>query len=449
VFAGPDRHALTERLCRLLASEVVRTVRLAAKRAVRRRVRAALVRYVRAAPRPQDAAGADRRIYFLLNTAYGMGGTIRATLNLAGYLAQRHDVHIISLRQTRNEPFFSFPPRVEVVALDHRRAGATPPRGARLLRYVLSRQGSLFMHPADRAAKDFSLWLDLMLVRYLRRRTGFLITTRPGLNLLAADLSPPGLITIGQEQMNLRSHPAPLRKSMVRRFRKLDALVVLTEKDMRRYEKRLGGRLRLTRIPNTVRQDIGPCTADLDATVIITAGRFTRQKGYDLLIPAYVPVAARHPEWRLRIFGRGKLRTELEALIAEHGLADSVSLEPPARDLAVEMERASIYVLSSRFEGLPLVLLEAMSKGMAVVSFDCPTGPGEVVDDHRNGILVPAKDVEALSAGMLELVDDEELRRRCAAAAVETARGFTMDQVGPMWEALLRDLWEDRAASCG
>jgi glycosyltransferase involved in cell wall biosynthesis len=115
----------------------------------------------------------------------------------------------------------------------------------------------------------------------------------------------------------------------------------------------------------------------------------------------------------------------------------------------VEMERASIYVLSSRFEGLPLVLLEAMSKGMAVVSFDCPTGPGEVVDDYRNGILVPARDVEALSAGMLELVDDEELRRRCAAAAVETARGFTMDQVGPMWEALLRDLWEERAASCG
>jgi glycosyltransferase involved in cell wall biosynthesis len=406
----------------------------------RRAVKSALLRYARAAPRGGEL---DRRVYIMLNTTWGMGGTIRAALNLAGHLAEHgHDVQIVSVGRTREKPFFPFPPGVEVVSLVDRRRDAE--RG-RLERFLIGRP-SLFWHKADAAASDFNLWVDLALVRWLHRRTGCLITTRPGLNLLAAEFAPPGLITIGLEQMNLGSHRASLRKAMLQRYPRLDVLAVLTEADRRSYGERLDGTLRLERIPNTVRDDMGPARADLDAKTIITAGRFTRQKGYDLLIPAYAQVAAEHPDWRLRIFGRGDVRPQLEALIEEHGLGGVVSLEGPATDLAAEMEQASMYVLSSRFEGLPLVLLEAMSKGMAVVSFDCPTGPADVVEDHRNGILVPPQDVDALAAGMRELIEDSELRRRCAAAAVETASGFTMDAVGPQWEALLQDLWRERGA---
>jgi glycosyltransferase involved in cell wall biosynthesis len=97
-------------------------------------------------------------------------------------------------------------------------------------------------------------------------------------------------------------------------------------------------------------------------------------------------------------------------------------------------------VLSSRFEGFPLVLLEAMEAGMAVVAFDCPTGPADIIEDHRNGLIVPAKDVDALGAALLEMIQDDELRRRCAAGAIESAREYTMDAVGPRWDALLADL---------
>jgi glycosyltransferase involved in cell wall biosynthesis len=109
------------------------------------------------------------------------------------------------------------------------------------------------------------------------------------------------------------------------------------------------------------------------------------------------------------------------------------------------MANASIFALSSRFEGFPLILLEAMSKGMAVVSFDCPTGPGEIIDDHRDGLLVPPRNVEAFAAGLRELIEDEGLRRRCGAAAVATARGYTIDVVGARWDALLDRLWRERA----
>ena len=104
------------------------------------------------------------------------------------------------------------------------------------------------------------------------------------------------------------------------------------------------------------------------------------------------------------------------------------------------MAQASIFVLSSRFEGFPLILLEAMSKGMSVVSFDCPTGPSDIVDDHRNGILVPAKDIDGLARGIDEMIGDEELRRRTAAAAVETAQQYTMEAIGPQWIALFEEL---------
>jgi glycosyltransferase involved in cell wall biosynthesis len=381
-------------------------------------------------------------VFILLTTAWGMGGTIRTVLNLAHHLSAGHEVTIISVGRTRERPFFPFPPGVRVVALEDRRRGAK----RRPLQRLLGTRSSVLMHAGDKTAAGFSLWVDLMLVRRLRRQRGFLITTRPGLNVAAARLAPPGLVLIGQEHMHLDLHPNGLRRAMPELYPRLDALVVLTEGDRRSYAELLDGRVRTVLMPNSVR-DMGTGRADLEARTAITAGRFTRQKGYDLLIPAWARVAERHPDWRLRIFGSGDERAALEAMIDEHGVGGVVTLEPPARDLGAEMEQASIYVLSSRNEGLPLVLLEAMSKGMAVVSYDCPTGPADVVDHRHNGLLVPPLDVDALSAGILELIEDGELRRRSAAGALETARSYRMDVVGPRWDALLRELWAERSSS--
>jgi len=180
--------------------------------------------------------------------------------------------------------------------------------------------------------------------------------------------------------------------------------------------------------------------ADLAAKTVYAAGRFRYQKGFDLLIPAWAETARAHPEWRLRLRGDGRLTQRLEELIAAQGLGDSVTLEGPAEDIGTDMAEASVFVLSSRFEGFPLILLEAMSKGMAVVSFDCPTGPADIVGDHRNGILVPHEDVEGLGRGIRELVEDEELRRRLAGAAVETAQQYTIESIGPLWLELLEGL---------
>jgi glycosyltransferase involved in cell wall biosynthesis len=411
------------------------------KRAVRRVLRSLLLRYVRAAPRE----GEPPRIYILLVSAWGMGGTIRAAINLAGYLAAEHDVEIVSTYRRRAEPYFAFGEGVKVTALDDERPDATPLL-LRPVRALLRRVPSALYHPADIRRHNHSLWTDVRLVHRLRRARGHLIATRPGLNILAADLAVPGLITVGVEQMNLRSHAKKLRRVMIRRYRKLDGLAVLTSQDMERYERAFnGGAPPMWRIPNTVR-DVEPPQADMSAKRIFAAGRFTSQKGYDMLIAAFAPVAAAHPDWELKLCGRGVWTERLTRMVDELGLTGRVTLAGPTDDVPGEMAQASIYALSSRFEGFPLVLIEAMSKGMAVVAFDCPTGPADIVADHENGLLVPRKDVDAFSAALMEMVEDEELRRRCGAAAVETAREYTMSAIGPRWDEMLQQLVQQRAA---
>jgi glycosyltransferase involved in cell wall biosynthesis len=421
-------------------TRVRRALRARGERLLERALRSALYRAARATPRADDRARADRRVVILIGSAWGMGGTIRAAHNLAGYLAATgREVQMLSAYQRRDTPFMGeFPAGVDVVALDDQREGVRPRWREALVRAL--RRPSVLMEPTDIRYQDYSLLTDIQLVRHLRRGAGVLIGTRPSLNILIARLAMPGWITVGEEQMNLHVHSAPLRKEMRRRYGRLDALAVLTERDRDDYREWLDGRApRLERIPNTVRE-LDDRRADLGAKVVLAAGRLTSQKGYDMLVPAWETVAAARPDWHLRICGRGQHREKLEGMVRERGLEEQVTLAPAAEDLGAEMERASIYALSSRFEGFPLVLLEAMGKGMAPVAFDCPTGPADIIDDHRNGLLVPFKDVEALGAALLEMIEDEELRRRCGAAAVETARGYTMEAVGPMWDRLLADL---------
>ena len=403
------------------------------KRLIARVIRGVLLRIVR---RPATEEGGDRRLIIVLWTAWNMGGTIRAAFNLAEYMQARGwTVEIISGYRDRDEPFFgSFPAGVPVYDLDDRREQS---RLQRLLRRI----PSVLVPGSDRAATSFSVWTDIQLVRRLRGRTGILLGTRPGVNLMLARLRAPGLRTVGLEQMNLGKHNGALRRTMRRLYVHLDAFVVLTERDREHYFQQI-----LTEnpppvhvIPNTVRLLPG-AKADLSAKTVYAAGRFRYQKGFELLIDAWAETAKAHPDWTLRLRGRGHLESRYRGLIAQHGLDGTVTIEGPAEDIGSDMAEAAVFVLSSRFEGFPLILLEAMSKGMGVVSFDCPTGPADILDDHRNGLLVPDEDVEGLSRAIREIVEDEELRRRMAAAAVETAEQYTIEAIGPRWVELLEGL---------
>jgi glycosyltransferase involved in cell wall biosynthesis len=271
-------------------------------------------------------------------------------------------------------------------------------------------------------------------------RGGLVIGTRPSFNLLAAALTPAGTVTTAQEHMNFHAHRSGLAADIRRRYRDLDALVVLTEADRRDYAAALAdARTRIVRVPNAL-PELAGARASLDRPVIVAAGRLNAQKGFDRLIPAFKAVAEAHPGWRLRIYGRGPQRAALRRQIMQLDLYDDVLLMGATEALGEALSQASVFALSSRFEGFGIVVIEAMSKGLPVVSFDCPRGPGEIIDDGRNGVLVPDGDVDALSRALVGLAGDADRRRALGTAALETARRYDPDTIVAQWEALLGDL---------
>ncbi|MEA2427512.1 MAG: hypothetical protein QOF37_1140 [Thermoleophilaceae bacterium] len=391
--------------------------------------------------RAKPAAGARAPVTILLMHAYGMSGVVRSVLNLAGQLAESHEVEVVSVVRWRGKPFIGFPPGVRVSVLEDRRSEALRAKGGRrLVRAVLRRFRGRLLHPADKAAASTTLWTDLLLARRLRRiRSGVIVTTRPSFNMLGATLSRPGVAVVGQEHLNF-SVRRPLLKPPIRStYGGLDALAVLTESDRREYEAELERPTRVVAIPNAVPAPEGP-PSDLSRPVVLTAGRLTRQKGYDHLIPAFASIAPQEPDWTLRIAGAGPKREELDGLIEEHGAAGRVQMLGHVRDMPRQMQEASMFVMSSRWEGFPMVLIEAMSKGLPVVSFDCPTGPADIVEHGTTGFLVPQGDEAGLAEAMLELIRDEPKRRRFGAAAAERAAEYTLARVGPRWEELLAEV---------
>ncbi len=171
---------------------------------------------------------------------------------------------------------------------------------------------------------------------------------------------------------------------------------------------------------------------------IVAMGRLERQKGFDLLIDAFSRIAAKCGEWTLEILGEGPQRGELERLIEGHSLRSRVTLAGWIAEPESVLRQADLFVLSSRYEGFPNALLEAMACGLPVVSFDCPSGPAEIVRHDVDGLLVPADDVDALSAAIERLISNPQQRLRLADRAPDVLERFSTERFFAQWEAVLR-----------
>ena len=173
---------------------------------------------------------------------------------------------------------------------------------------------------------------------------------------------------------------------------------------------------------------------------VVAIGRLEYPKAYDTLIKAFSKVHSLHPSWKLVIVGKGSLERELKGLCQNLGIVDSVEWIESTDNVHELLSQSDIFVLSSRYEGFPNALCEAMACGLAVVATDCDFGPREIIRDKENGILVPVDDEEKLAEGIRLLIEDDTLRRKVGESAQHIAHEYSLSTITQHWKHLIERL---------
>jgi GalNAc-alpha-(1->4)-GalNAc-alpha-(1->3)-diNAcBac-PP-undecaprenol alpha-1,4-N-acetyl-D-galactosaminyltransferase len=249
-----------------------------------------------------------------------------------------------------------------------------------------------------------------------------------------------GIPVIVEEHIDPRQHPLGRVVRLLRRllYKRASAVVVLTP-GIAQWVSRFVRNELIHVIPNPISQQFhknGNLEAARDTNRVIAIGRLQEQKGFDMLLRAFAQSVQQHPGWTLMVIGDGPKREQLQALAAALQISDRVIWERAVKQPERELLRSDLFVLSSRYEGLPMVLLEAMACGLPVVSFDCPSGPREIIHDGEDGLLVPANEVGALAAAISRLMSSEEDRKRLGERAAHVVERFGLDKVADMWTAV-------------
>ena len=215
-----------------------------------------------------------------------------------------------------------------------------------------------------------------------------------------------------------------------------DRVVVLSKADARQW-RRFVRHVSVIYNPVAIKPQR---VVDYSVKRAMAVGRLDRQKGFDTLIAAWKKVVERYSDWQLDIYGDGPQKEELQRMIEDDGLQQTVLLHGRTDDVASEYARHSLFVLSSRYEGFVLVLVEAGICGLPLVSFDCQQGPAEIITSE-NGILVrPVSDSNALATAICKLTGDAALRRKMGQQALGLASRFNLDDIAGQWKKMLCDI---------
>lgn len=352
------------------------------------------------------------KIVFVIKPLNLCGGIERATILVANALAQAgHQINIVSFVGSDTTPFFEIDKRIQVY-------------------YLAPSQDKYPVVVRD-------IRRIVLLRKYYRRVQPDIIVlagaTRSIVNIPGAK----GFKVIAWEHAAMSHHrfvPAT-RISRWLSARYSECVVALTQQDADVYKYKLGAK-RTQVIPNPLTL-VNPKPSPLQEKVVVSVGRLVSIKGFDLLLDAWKQV--QHKDWTLRIVGGGKCAKKLQQKIDKENIS-RVEMIPQTNNVLEQYQRASIYALSSRSESFGLVLTEAMSVGLPIVSFDCGPGPKEIVEDGVNGVLVPAEDVSAMAHALDELMDQPVRRMEMGKAALEKVKKYEMDNILSLWENLLEQI---------
>lgn len=375
------------------------------------------------------------KLIYCIHSICNPGGMERVLYNKVKFLSEQmnYDITIVTTDQHNRPPFYPFPENVRMIDLginyseDNIKGAFGKITGylkkrkkhKRLLTELLMREKAdivVSLYPSESSfipdIKDGSKKvLEIHYCKFFRLQYG-----RTGIL---------GLIDRLRTKQDER---------IVSRF---DRFVVLTNEDKGYW----GNIPNIVVIPNAAML-VGNKYSDVTEKRVIAVGRLDYQKGFDRLIKAWkmVQQSGRFNDWKLDIFGQGEWKDMLNRMIDDYGIAGTASINAPTKQIGDEYAKSSMLVMSSNYEGFPMVMIEAMACGLPVVSFDFKCGPKDIIDDGKNGIIVHDGDIEGLANAMMKLMDNQTLRKTMSENAKKVVDTYSEENVMKQWLDLFASL---------
>lgn len=349
-------------------------------------------------------------IIFIINCLEGRGGTERVATLLANQLSTYYQITILSKQYSSEKNAYILDKKVKDIKF----------MGSNLN----------FMKKCKRHISQNSP--DIVIIHTMSKLT-------PALTM--SGIKAKEIWSI--EHIALESHSQLFQQARKRFYKKVDKVITLTEDDASRYRLFHED---VVVIANATPLPVLKKPINIRSKIIITIGRLTAQKGFDLLVKAWSQVEKNYSDWSLQIYGEGEDRDNLEQMIKDYNL-NNITLKGITNDVQSVYDKSAFYVMSSRFEGFGMVLIEAQSRGLPIVSFDCPSGPAEIIQDDVNGYLVRNRDVAALAERISYLIDHESIRGKFSRNALLSAKRFKPEVIIKQWIDLINKERDDNGNS--
>lgn len=367
------------------------------------------------------------KIIYCMASVHSPGGMERVLLNKVRYLWEQggNELTIVTTDQGGRPPFYTFPSGVKLVDLD---INYTDDLNLPALQRIPSFLKRRRLHRKRLKAFLMAEKADIVVSLY-PSESSFIPFIRDG-SKKVLELHYNKFFRLQYARSGLLGLIDRFRtwedERIVRRF---DRFVVLTQEDAGYW----GALPNLQVIPNAA-LPVPETRWSPYSRRVIAVGRLDYQKGFDRLVKAWALLPSDlRDSWHLEIFGQGEWEVRLQELIRKRGVKESARVNAPTKEIFREYAASSFLVMSSHYEGFPMVLLEAMACGLPGVCFTFPCGPKDVIEDGKNGLLVPEGDIPALASAMERLMRDQALRERMSTAAREIIRTYSEEKVMQQW----------------
>jgi glycosyltransferase involved in cell wall biosynthesis len=362
------------------------------------------------------------KLLYITNGINGAGGLERVLAVKASYLSDQlgYEVHILSLNEPQPKPFYAFSPKLQFHSCEVK---GNP------IQYIFSYIKGIKSTVSKIKPDIISVCDDGL--------KGFFLPLLLGKNHpLIYERHVSKSIEMHEHFSFIKKESIFLKwKLMSFLANKFDAFVLLTNGNIQEWKNLKN----LHVIPNPL--SFYPVeSSTLQNKKVIAVGKQGYQKGYDLLLQAWQKATIGIEDWKLEIYGKIEPQKKLNELANKLGISDKVVFFPPTQKIEEKYLDTSLFVLSSRFEGFGMVLIEAMACGLPCVSFDCPYGPADIITHGEDGLLVPNGDVEQLAEAIIDIMKHEHRRQAMGIAAKENVKRYLPEHIVPIWEELFKQL---------